>query len=411
MTETSPLASMSRLPGRRRRMSEDEALRAARLPGPHPCRSSTSASTRRRAASCRCAGRSSRATTTTTTLAREVHRGRLAAHRRRRRAAPRLLHPARRPHQGPREVRRRVDLARSSWRTRSWPTPTSLEAAVIAVPDEKWGERPCACVVLQARRSTLDADGAARVPRGPRGQVVAARPRRVHRRGARRPRWASSTRRSCARGSPASSGSTVPTGRSSSRTSTSGRGPGTDLLRRADCASALLAALEGVDRLVLLGDVARAARRAGAQRAGARRGRFSRSWARRSAGRRGGRARARQPRPPADRPVARARGAMPGAAAARARASGSSRARPRRWPRRSWPAGSARRRSRSPTRACGCATTSTRRTATTSTATWRSRRSSASAPASIERLRRRGAGAAAPRPKTTRRSSRRSTRC
>jgi fatty-acyl-CoA synthase len=36
--------------------------------------------------------------------------------------------------------------------------PDVLEAAVIAVPDEKWDERPCACVVL-ADGSALDADG------------------------------------------------------------------------------------------------------------------------------------------------------------------------------------------------------------------------------------------------------------
>jgi fatty-acyl-CoA synthase len=27
--------------------------------------------------------------------------------------------------------------------------PDVLEAAVIAVPDEKWDERPCACIVLR----------------------------------------------------------------------------------------------------------------------------------------------------------------------------------------------------------------------------------------------------------------------
>jgi fatty-acyl-CoA synthase len=36
--------------------------------------------------------------------------------------------------------------------------PDVVEAAVIAVPDERWSERPCACVVLR-EGSTLDADG------------------------------------------------------------------------------------------------------------------------------------------------------------------------------------------------------------------------------------------------------------
>ena len=35
--------------------------------------------------------------------------------------------------------------------------PDVLEAAVIAMPDERWSERPCACVVTQ-RDSELDAD-------------------------------------------------------------------------------------------------------------------------------------------------------------------------------------------------------------------------------------------------------------
>ena len=35
--------------------------------------------------------------------------------------------------------------------------PDVLEAAVIAVPDDKWSERPCACVVT-CDSSTLDAD-------------------------------------------------------------------------------------------------------------------------------------------------------------------------------------------------------------------------------------------------------------
>src|SRR5204862_1633005 len=36
--------------------------------------------------------------------------------------------------------------------------PKVMEAAVIAVPDEKWGERPCACIVRR-EGSDLDADG------------------------------------------------------------------------------------------------------------------------------------------------------------------------------------------------------------------------------------------------------------
>jgi fatty-acyl-CoA synthase len=36
--------------------------------------------------------------------------------------------------------------------------PDILEAAVIAMPHERWGERPCACVVLRAE-SGLDTDG------------------------------------------------------------------------------------------------------------------------------------------------------------------------------------------------------------------------------------------------------------
>jgi fatty-acyl-CoA synthase len=36
--------------------------------------------------------------------------------------------------------------------------PDVIEAAVIAVPDERWGERPCACIVLRSG-AHADADG------------------------------------------------------------------------------------------------------------------------------------------------------------------------------------------------------------------------------------------------------------
>ena len=61
--------------------------------------------------------------------------------------------------------------------------PDVEEAAVIAMPDERWAERPLACVVL-ARRCRRRPRGAARAPAVARGQVVAARRVRVHRRGA-----------------------------------------------------------------------------------------------------------------------------------------------------------------------------------------------------------------------------------
>ena len=86
--------------------------------------------------------------------------------------------------------------------------PAIAEAAVIAVPDEKWDERPLAAVVLREGQ-TATARRAARVPRAELREVVAARPLRVHRRRSRRRASASSARRSCARCSPPSSGAVV----------------------------------------------------------------------------------------------------------------------------------------------------------------------------------------------------------
>ena len=60
--------------------------------------------------------------------------------------------------------------------------PDVVEAAVIAVPDPRWDERPLACVVLP-RELGDDGQGAVRVPRRARGQVAAPGAVDLHRRG------------------------------------------------------------------------------------------------------------------------------------------------------------------------------------------------------------------------------------
>ena len=61
--------------------------------------------------------------------------------------------------------------------------PAVAEAAVIGVPDEKWDERPLACVVREAGPDARHA-GADRAPRRQDGALVAARALGLHRRGA-----------------------------------------------------------------------------------------------------------------------------------------------------------------------------------------------------------------------------------
>ena len=60
--------------------------------------------------------------------------------------------------------------------------PDVVEAAVIAKPDERWAERPLACVVLR-EGAGVDAEELREHLRGARRQVVAAGRVRVHRRG------------------------------------------------------------------------------------------------------------------------------------------------------------------------------------------------------------------------------------
>ena len=54
------------------------------------------------------------------------------------------------------QVRRRVDLAPSTLENAIMGHPAVAEAAVIAIPDPKWSERPLAAVVLKPGESATD---------------------------------------------------------------------------------------------------------------------------------------------------------------------------------------------------------------------------------------------------------------
>ena len=93
---------------------------------------------------------------------REVPR-RLAAHRRRRLDRRARLHPPLRPRQGRDQVRRRVDLLGRPGERADGATTTSSRRRSSAIPDEKWGERPLASVVVR-EGATLTPAELRRVP-------------------------------------------------------------------------------------------------------------------------------------------------------------------------------------------------------------------------------------------------------
>ena len=74
---------------------------------------------------------------------------RLAADRRHRHHRRPGLLPDHRPRQGRHQVRRRVDLLGRAGEPARRAARGVLEAAVIGIPDEKWTERPLACVVVK----------------------------------------------------------------------------------------------------------------------------------------------------------------------------------------------------------------------------------------------------------------------
>ena len=112
---------------------------------------------------------------------RQVPR-RLAAHRRHRGDRRARLHRDHRPREGRDQVGRRVDLL-GELENELMAHPDVQEAAVIARPDERWGERPLVCVVPE-EGAEVDVRVPSRAPGPAGGEVVAARGDRAHRRGA-----------------------------------------------------------------------------------------------------------------------------------------------------------------------------------------------------------------------------------
>ena len=165
------------------------------------------------------------------------------------------------------------------------------------VPDEKWGERPLRVRGARATARSSTPTSCAAFLAEPRRQVVAARRRRVHRRGARRPRSGKFAKKAL-RERFAAAGVTH-------RLVVSDLHLGARSERRpAAPRRAARAAARGARGRRPPGAArrrARAARRAGARGAARRRGRCFEELGRGARPDARGRARARQPRPPADR--------------------------------------------------------------------------------------------------------------
>ena len=83
--------------------------------------------------------------------------GRLVPHRRSRRDARGRLHRDQGPLQGHHHLGRREHLL-DRGRGRPVPPPAVLEAAVVARPDDKWGESPCAFVTLKEGAAATERD-------------------------------------------------------------------------------------------------------------------------------------------------------------------------------------------------------------------------------------------------------------
>ena len=179
MTETSPLAAVCRLPAGAG--SRGRGLRAAS----HQGRVRRWSSSDRRGIGRRAAG--PWAVDRARLLPgperrREVHRRRLAADRRRRRARRRRVHQARRPHQGPGEVGRRVDLLGRA-RERDHGSPRRGRGRRDRGPDDA-GASARAPAWSAGRAPSSTPRACERTSAGGR-QVVGPGALRVHRRGAK----------------------------------------------------------------------------------------------------------------------------------------------------------------------------------------------------------------------------------